>query len=590
MASWDHRAATGNGAYQLYLYVVETQFINAGPGAGSGPGVTQLNWELGIIKVGSSGGFSSTSNNTSWSVSMHGNNNGDVSGTGSFSFAAGDAIGTRRVIASQAGWTFSHSPSYDGTLWINTYAYVNTNISLGAAQIGWGNVQFTTFIRDAAAPSAPILLSRDSDTQVTIRAYNSSEWGLGGGAPAHDLRRSSNSNMSPNEAITGFPTTGGNVAHSVVQSGLTPHKTYYFQGAVKGRDGDIFGSGVLTVHARPNKPSPPEVSSKTATSLNLTAAAPTYVGGGITARETQISLDNFQTALQTSTHLTAPSFTNLSRVQPYKVRTKVQNAEGWSDWSEIVTIPTPGTPPTAPTGYVVYDIASTSAKVSLGSISDNGGAVPSNVRVKVSTTQSDTGLIKTVVGGSWNPVRLTGLTENVQYYVAEAAYNSVESGGWGAYGAWVPLKTLNTVPNGPVLLLDSASGTFATLEWLVPTDLNGAVIANYKLRVGSNEALTANVQEFTLPATTLSQVVTGLATATNYWAEVWTETDKGRGSGSALLAFSTTGGSGSASGVWLSIAGVPTFCEVWYSGADGVPKLCEVWHSGADGVPKLCGA
>ncbi|QFG04959.1 minor tail protein [Microbacterium phage Moleficent] len=586
MASWDHRAGTSNGAYQLYLFVSEITFDN------TDRGITYLNWELGIIKVGSSGGFSSTSNNTSWSVSMHGSggNNGDTSGGASFSFASGDAIGTRRVLATGSNWSFIHNADYTGALSVNTYAYVNTNISLGSAQIGWGQVTFTNFYRDSPAPSTPTLVSRDSDTQVTVKGYNSNDWGLGYTAPAHVLARSDVSNMSSGRVDTVYPTTGAWQGHNVVQSGLTPHKTYYFTSNTRARTGNYAGSGVLTVHARPSKPAPPEVSSKTATTLNLTAAAPSYIGGGLTQRETQISLDNFQTALQTSTHLTAPSFTGLNRVQPYKVRTKVHNGVGWSDWSEIVDVPTPGTPPTAPTGYVVYDIASTSAKVSLGSISDNGGAVPSNVRVKVSTTQSDVGLVKTVTGGSWNPVRLTGLTENTQYYVAEAAYNSVESGGWGAYGAWVPLKTIDTVPNGPVLLLDSAAGNFVTLEWIAPTDLNGAVIANYKLRVGSNEALTANVQEFTVPASTLSQVVTGLTAATNYWAEVWTETDKGRGSGSGLLPFSTTGGGGSSSGLWLSINGTPTFCEVWYSGADGVPKLCEVWHSGADGTPKLCGA
>ncbi|QJD51776.1 minor tail protein [Microbacterium phage Ashton] len=587
MASWDHRAGTGNGAYQLYLYVTEMSFDN------TDRGITYLNWELGIIKVGSSGGFASTSNNTSWSVSMHGSggNNGDQSGTGGFSFASGDAIGTRRVIATGANWSFIHNADYSGQLNINTYAYVNTNISLGSAQIGWGSVPFTTFYRDSPAPPAPTLVSRDSDTQLTIKGYNSYDWGLGGVAPAHVLAQSDVSNMSANRVDTVYPTTGGGQGHNVVRSGLTPHKTYYFTSNTRARTGNYAGSGVLTVHARPSKPSPPEVSSKTSTSLNLTTAAPSYVGGGLTQRETQLSLDGtFATVLQTSTHLTAPVFNDLTRVQPYKLRTRVHNGVNWSDWSDVATINTPGTPPTAPTGYTVYDIASTSAKVSLGSIADNGGAVPTQARVKVSTTQSDAGLIKTVTTPSWSPTRITGLTENTQYYVSEAAYNAVENGGWGPYGAWVPLKTTNLVPNGPVLSLDSASGNFVTLEWVAPTDLNGATIANYKLRVGSNEALTANVQEFTVPADTFSQVVTGLTPASNYWAEVWTETDKGRGSGSALLAFSTTGGGGSTSGLWLNIAGVNTFCEVWYSGADGVPKLCEVWHSGADGTPKLCGA
>ncbi|QNN98084.1 minor tail protein [Microbacterium phage Fede] len=590
MASWDHRAATGNGAYQLYLYVIETDFINAGPGPGTGVGTTQLNWELGIIKVGSSGGFASTSNNTSWAVSMHGNNNGDLSGTASFSFAAGDAIGTRRVLASQTAWTFSHNADYSGVLYLNTYARAQTNISLGTSQIGWGNVQMTTFSRNAAAPAAPVVLSRDSDTQITIRGFNSPEWGLGSTAPAHAMSRADTSNMGTNRTSLAYPTTGGNAQHTVVWTGLTPHKTYYFLDTVRGRPNVWVESAVITVHARPNQPDAPGIVSKTPTSLNLSTTPPTYVGGGITQRETQISLNNFATVLQTSTHLTAPSFTGLTRVQPYKARTRVHNGVDWSDWSEIASTPTPGAPPSAPTGYTVYDIASTSAKVSTGSISDNGGAVPTQARVKVSTTASDAGLINTVTQTTWSPVYLTGLTEGTAYYVALAAFNTVESGGWGPYGAWVPMSTVANVPNAPLLSLDSASSTFVTLKWTAPSDLNGAVIANYKLRVGSNQGLTANVQDFTIPAGTLSQVVTSLTAATNYWAEIYTETNNGRGSGSTVLAFATTGGGGGSSGIWLDIAGTPTFCEVWYSGADGVPKLCEVWYNGADGVPKLCGA
>ncbi|AZV01798.1 minor tail protein [Microbacterium phage ArMaWen] len=589
MASWDHRAPTGNGAYQMYLYVVETQFINAGPGAGTGPGVTQLNWELGFIKVGSSGGFASTSNNTSWEVHMQGNNNGDISGGASFSFGANDAVGTRRAIASMTGWTFSHSPSYDGTLFLNTMARAVTNISLGSPQIGWGNVQMTTFARDAAAPPAPVLQSRQSDTQVTIRAYDSYEWGLGSVAPAHVLARSDVSNMSANRVDVIYPTTGGGAAHDVVVSGLTAHKTYYFTDNTRGRTGNYAASGVLTVHARPSKPPVPGVNAKTTTSLTLGAAAPSYVGGGITDRQTQISTDDFASVLQTSTELSDPVFTGLTRVRSYKVRTRVKNAVDWSDWSDVITVTTPGTVPSAPAGYSVYDIAATSAKLTLGTLSDNGGAVPTQVRVKVSTTASDAGLIKTVSVPSWTAPTIPGLTKGTTYYVAEAAVNSVEGGGLGAYGPWVSFTTRADVPNAPVMTLDSASGNFLTLKWVAPTQLNGASITAYKVKFASNQGLTTNVQEFTVGPAVLSQVVTGLNPGTTYYASIWTETSNGLGSSSDVAPFATTGGGGTTSGIWLADEdGVMQFCEVWYSGADGVPRLCEVWYSGADGVPKLC--
>ncbi|QOC56126.1 minor tail protein [Microbacterium phage Zhengyi] len=589
MTAWDHRAGTGNGAYQIYLYVNETEFINAGPGPSTGVGVTRVNIEIGLIKVGSSGGFRSNDGSVPWWINADGYNSGSTGGTGAFDFAGSAAIGTRQAIGSVIGWTFSHNPQYNGSLGLRSYGGIDTDTSIGDPGIDSGWVGMTSFVRNAEVPAVPVVISRDSDTQLTMRAYNSTEWGLGNTAVVHSLARAESSNMAVGKVDTTFPNTGGGSANTVVQSGLTPHKTYYFTDGVLARSGSWAVSGVLTVHARPSKPAAPEVSSKTTTSLNLTTAAPSYVGGGLTARETQISLDNFASVLQTSTHLTAPTFSGLTRVQPYKARTRVQNAEGWSDWSDVASTPTPGTPPSAPTSYAAYDIAATSAKITLGTISDNGGAVPTQARVKISTTQSDAGLVKTVTLPSWSPVRITGLNEATQYYAAEGAFNNVEGGGWGAYGAWVPLLTLGNVPNAPVLSLDSAAATFATLKWTAPTDLNGATIANYKLRVGSNEALTTNVQEFTIPAGTLTQVVTGLNNATNYWAEVWTETDRGRGSGSDILAFATTGGGGSTSGIWLDFGSGMVFCEVWFSGNDGVPKLSEPWHSGNDGVPKLCG-
>src|SRR6478736_666987 len=175
MPTWDHRAATGNGAYQLYLYVDEYATNNGGVGT------SYINWELGLIKVGSSGGFASSQGSCPWEVHMQGNNNGDTSGTGSFSFGANDAIGTRRAIASLNGWSFAHNGDYSGQLSLNTMARIVSGISIGSPQIGWGWVGMTNITRGAAAPAAPTLLSR-TDTSLTIRSYNSNDWGVGTGA------------------------------------------------------------------------------------------------------------------------------------------------------------------------------------------------------------------------------------------------------------------------------------------------------------------------------------------------------------------------------------------------------------------------
>jgi hypothetical protein len=583
MATQELRAGTGNGAYQLYLFINEWQV------GGGGNGTSWIDAELGLIKVASSGGFASSQSSCPWEVHMYGWNNGDASGTGSFAFGANDAIGTRRAITTVSGWTFAHNPNGNGQLSLNTMARIVSGVSIGSPQIGWGQVGWTTYYRTGAAPATPILKSRANDTDITITAYDSGDWGTGDSiSPAHNLDRDIQSNFATYTSY-GYPTTAGGAAQDVVFTGLTPFTTQYFRGALRSRNNVWVQSGTLTVYSRPSKAPAPDIASKTTTSLNLTTAAPTYSGAGITARETQLLAADGVTVLQTSTHLTAPSFTGLTRVTTYKTRTRATNSAGTSDWSDIATFTTPGTVPAAPTGYTISNIASTSCTVSTGTLSDNGGAVPSQIRVKVSTTNSDSGLVQTITQTSWGPVNVTGLTKGTNYWIAEAAYNDVENGGWGAYGAYTPLTTLANVPNAPVLSLLSAGPTTATLQWAAPTQLNGATIVSYKLRVASDAALTLNVQDFTIPAGTLSQVVTGLTGATSYYAAIYTVCDTGTGSVSPTLSFATTGGGGSTSGLWYSGSdGVPKFSEVWYSGSDGVPKLCEVWYSGADGIPKLC--
>ena len=285
MAEWDHRANTGNGAYQLYLYVVEIQHIRGG-----GAGQVNLNWELGIIKVGSSGGFGSSDPAVGCEVHMHGNNNGDWSGTVGFSIAAGAAIGTRVVLASASSpsgyWSFSYSPSYNGTLSLNTMARATFANSIGSPQIGWGQVGMSNVAFQGVAGAAPILQNRISDTSWTMRGYNSTDWGVGAGGVEHSLDWSTASNMAGATGIA-FPTTGGGAAHDIAFSPAA-HTTYYFRTNCNDRPGYNNYSSVVAVYGRPSLPNAPELGSKTTTTLNLTTAAPTYVGAAITARETEL--------------------------------------------------------------------------------------------------------------------------------------------------------------------------------------------------------------------------------------------------------------------------------------------------------------
>lgn len=371
-------------------------------------------------------------------------------------------------------------------------------------------------------------------------------------------------------------------------TGLTRNTKYYARVRAWNADGWSAFSPIgdfTTLHTKPDKPVAPSITNLTATTAKIDITDPAYVGASVTQRETQIRQGT--TVVQTFSTVD-PTATGLTRGASYTARYRVKNAIDWSDWSNDASFTTPGTPPSAPTNYTVYDIASTSAKVTLGTLSDNGGATPTQVRVKVSTTASDAGLVGTFSEQQWAPIRLSGLNEGTVYYVSEAAFNTVAGGGWGPYGSWSSFTTKNTVPNAPVLSLDSASGTTATLKWVEPTDLNGSTIQEYKLLVARNKSLTQSPQEYTLDSDQLVRVVSGLSEGTTYYASVWTVSSAGLGSSSPVLSFATTGGGGSGSGVWIDVGGVPKFAEVWIDVA-GVPKLCEVWIDVA-GVPKLATA
>jgi len=361
--------------------------------------------------------------------------------------------------------------------------------------------------------------------------------------------------------------------------------TYYHRNRAKdseGTSGYSTARSFTTPHTKPDKPIAPSVGSITQTSASVNTTDPAYVGAAVTGRETQVLLNGVVVFTATTSD---PTFSSLTRSRNYTTRFRVQNAIDWSDWSNETAFSTPGAPPSAPTGYTVTDIASTTAKVSTGTIADNGGVAPSKTRIKLSTTASDAGLLQTITLDQWAPVRLKGLAENTPYYVAEAAYNDAISGGWGPYGAWVPFTTLNTVPNQPTLSVSGSPGsTTATLQWTMPSDLNGTTITGWVLRVANDLALTVNVRDIFVPAGSLSQVVDLLVAGTQYYAEVWSQTGAGNGSTSNVLGFVTSGGAGAGSGVWIDVAGTPKFAEVWLD-VGGVPKLCEVWIDVA-GTPK----
>lgn len=255
-----------------------------------------------------------------------------------------------------------------------------------------------------------------------------------------------------------------------------------------------------------------------------------------------------------------------NRGTDYWLRYRTRNAIGYSEYSAVLAASTIGTPPSAPTGYAAYRVASTSEWISLGSLADNGGRLPSKVRVQVASAPNDSSIVETIEQ-AWAPVLVYGRNFGSTHYIRQAAYNNAPGGGWGPYGAWITVPLKNNVPNGPVLSANDVSGDNATLQWTAPTNLGGSTINRYDVLVSRDREFTQDVQTF--QTTSLTQVVTGLQQGTSYWAIVWSQSSNGEGSVGTPFQFTTTGEVSTEKFWFNDDAGVPRSSVAWYN-LDGV--------------------
>ena len=560
MASKTFSWNTASKYFKFELIITET---------GVSGNSTNISWLLRLRKVLSYGYY------TGWGSSraiVHVNGSKVFDANTSFEFAASAPVGSTRNLANG---TRNIPHGSDGRKTLAVSASLNTGTASIGDPSGSGSWAMT---RIPKVPTAP-LVGSVSDLTSTSFKQNFSNPTDNGGASLLDFKAqlSKFENFSVIDEETVLTSTPVSYANK------TRGTDYWFRISARNSIGQGTWSTpkkITTLHTKPDTPGPPTISEIGLNSAKVTLLDPTYVGGSVLEREVQIRLDGL-VVQSSSTSVT--TFGSLVRARNYTARGRIRNAVGWSDWSADRAFTTFGEPPSAPSGYVAIEVASTSATITTGTLGDNGGTAPTRVRVKVSTEPGDAGVYLTQTGAQWAPLRLSGLLEGVGHWVAQAAYSPAPGGGWGPYGPWVPLTTRDDVPTGPTLSLDNVSGTFATLKWTAPADLNGATITAYKLLIDINETLSSNPIQITAPAGATSQVVE-LDDNKTYYALVWTDTNNGRGSISNVVSFSTGSGGGGESGIWLDVDGVPKFCTIWLD-VDGVPKLCEAWLD-VDGVPK----
>lgn len=406
-----------------------------------------------------------------------------------------------------------------------------------------------TIPRVARRPYGPTSPALDQATQTSLR-YNATPRADNGGSAVTGRQvqyATTNTFLSPTTLTPGSLTNVG-------ITGLAARTVFY----VRSREQNAIGWGdwsptvsLATVDV-PGEPSV-NVTAKTSTTISAAVVDPAYVGGGITARLTQLSKVSDFAAITASSSSATPGFVGgdgVTRATQFYLRARVTNSTGVSPWGPVTTVTTDAVPPTAPTGYVVSDLASTTAYLSLPAVADNGGTPLTDLRVQINTSASTTGATVVTVGGYRAPF-LQGLTPGGTYFARMAVANSGTGGGWSPYGAWISFTMKNNVPTPPLsLAAGSISYTDAALSWTAPADDLGSTRTGYSLRVATNPAFSAGLQIIPLSATALSRLVDGLLPGTTFYAQIWSTTSGGFGSYSDIISFTTLGVAPTPSAMW----------------------------------------
>jgi hypothetical protein len=476
--------------------------------------------------------------------------------------------------------------------WRDEFNYDVYHDANGNAQVQYGmevRANNTTYFSGVSAvynlPRIPLAPGQPGTPTASNITTSSVQLNWSNGSRGHAdidqvlLRRWDGASMSGGyeNIVLGAGTT------SYTKTGLSRGTTHTF--GVYNHNGDGYGpvSGGRTItiaHTAPDKPPTPTFNSATSSSLNISITDPSYTGGGITSREVQYSLTNdFSSGVVSMTSGFGYTFTisSLARYTPYFIRHRVTSAIGTSVWSDTLSTSTLADLPSAPDLYNATDIASTTAYSSAPSVADNGGAPLNNIRWQIATTQN-TGAAVTTLGRYGLPF-FTGLSANTLYWYRLAVQNVQ---GWGAYGPWVSFTTKSNVPGPPATgpTISAIGNNGATATWTAPSTLNGATVTGYTVRISPTPDFGTGVLVYS--QATLSKVFDGLQPGTQYFVQVWSNTNNGIGSYSNVVSFTTTGTAPGNKPIWVRVAGAWKFGVIWV-------KVGGVWKQGIPWV-KVAGS
>jgi len=522
-------------------------------------GIDYVRWFIRIYKPddGSSGRYADGPHK--WTVNIGGE-------TGSGSISSYDFRDySYLTIASGAGATIAHADG-TGTKTITCSATFDDNNTWG--ELGDGSVSFSlTLPATASIPDAPVI----SNAVVTATTFGfTTTPGDNNGSSVLDYtaQRSLSSSFTSVTSWTGTDLTP-------TWAGLAKRTKYYTRLRERNAIGSSAWSNTLsaTTLGEPDAPSL-KLSSVSSTILKLALTDPAYTGGGITARETQLSkTTDFATVIASDT-TTAPTF-SVSRGTTYSTRSRVQNSTGWSAWSATVTATTSLDTPSTPTDYEAHNVASTSAFSSLGTILDNGGAALTQVNYQLNTVADAAGAVDSTVDTAREPLFVNLVKSTTYYYRLRVSNGQL----WSGWGSWVSFTTKSNVPSAPqAFMVDSVDDDTVILTWLAPADLGGSNITGYTILVASDKAQVQDVQTKTVTSSEYSVVFDGLTLSTKYYARVYSTADTGEGSTADILSFSTTGETTDPQLFWENVDGVWKQLT-WWENVLGIWKQIIMWEN-----------
>jgi FlaG/FlaF family flagellin (archaellin) len=386
---------------------------------------------LGGGNVTSDGGASVTERGICWSTSHNPTTAGNHANSGS---------GTGSYTVSMTGLTTNT------TYYVRAYAINSQGTSYGE------EVSFTT----AQSISAPSVIT----SQVTSITQTTA---LGGGNVTDDggasvTQRGICWSMSPNPTVNDSHEANGTGTgnYTVSMTGLMANTTYYVRAYAINSVGTSYGNeeSFTTLASLPTVTTSP-MADITQTSALGGGNVTTDGGSAVTDRglcwstSHDPTTSNSHVSSGTGTGSFTASITGLTASTTYYVRAYATNSVGTSYGEEMsfttldeIFAPTVTTSP-------VSDITQTSASGG-GNVTDDGGAAVTERGLCWSTTHNPTTSNSHVNSGSGLgsfTVSITGLTDNMTYYVRAYAINSVGT----SYGEEVSFTTLTSnVPNGAV--------------------------------------------------------------------------------------------------------------------------------------------